>query len=63
MCLIRSQICYQTVLTFLWAIYHDLPRCDCCGMLQPLHRVTTAIQHSGGFTMQGLERNCPRIEY
>ena len=40
---IRSQIYYQTVVTFLRTIYHDLPRCDCCGMLQPLRRVTTAM--------------------
>ena len=31
------------------AIYHDLPRCDCCGMLELLRRVTTAMQHPGGF--------------
>ena len=46
---IRSQIYYRTVVTFLWAIYHDLPRCDCCGMLELLRRVTTAMKHPGGF--------------
>ena len=57
---IRSRIYYRTVLTFLWAIYHDLPRCDWCGMLQPLRRVTTAMQHPGGFYDVGLRTASPK---